>query len=38
MAGQPKLIAACLISSMLVASLILLPILFRKQLQHTSGM
>lgn len=29
--GQPKLIAASLISSMLLASLILLPLLFRKR-------
>ncbi len=33
MAGEPKLVAASLISSMLVASLLLLPLLFRKQLQ-----
>jgi len=32
-AGQPKLIAASLISAMLVASLILLPLLFRKSLK-----
>ena len=30
MAGQPKLIAASLITAMLVASLMLLPLLFRK--------
>ncbi len=31
MAGQPKLVAASLITAMLVASLILLPLLFRKR-------
>ncbi len=31
MAGEPKLVAASLITSMLVASLILLPLLFRKK-------
>lgn len=32
-AGEPKLLAACLISSMLLASLLLLPLLFRKPLK-----
>jgi len=33
MAGEPKLVAASLISSMLVASVLLLPLLFRKPIQ-----